>query len=106
MLDSLFKFFNNSKENKDNLTNNEDLLLICGILLEAAAIDGKIDKDELSKIESCLIEFFHIDREKSNSVIKECLNKVNEPNSFHYFTSKINKHICFVNSDIFCGARR
>ena len=38
----------NSKEDKDY---NEDLELLCGLMIEAAYTDGQIDKSELDKIE-------------------------------------------------------
>ena len=37
---------------RDKKTSNNELMLLCGIMIEAAAIDGTIDQDEI------LIEFF------------------------------------------------
>ena len=66
-------------------------MLIGGILLEAAAIDGKIDDDEIDKINKSLINFLGTNEEKSTEIINKCIEKLNEGNSLHYFTSKINK---------------
>ena len=89
-MESFLNLFNQSKLN--NIEDIDDhLILIGGILLETAAIDGKIDNNELSKIKKSLIYFFEINEEKSSYIVNKCLKKTNEPNSLHYFTSKINK---------------
>ena len=90
MLESFLNLFNQSKLNNTEGIDDH-LILIGGILLETAAIDGKIDNNELSKIKKSLIYFFEINEEKSSYIVNKCLEKANEPNSLHYFTSKINK---------------
>jgi len=91
LLESFVKFFNQSKLKEKNTENEEQLMLIGGILLEAAAIDGKIDDDEIDKINKSLINFLGTNEEKSTEIINKCIEKLNEGNSLHYFTSKINK---------------
>ena len=91
MLKSFLNFFNQPKSNKNTKGIEDDLMLVGGILLEAAAIDGKIDNIEIYKIKNSLINFFELNEEKSNYIVNKCLEKVDEPNSLHYFTSKINK---------------
>ena len=91
MLESFRNFFNKSKLNKDTEEIDSHLMLVCGILMEAAAVDGKIDDSEISKINTSLTFFFEVSKEKSTYIINKILAKVDEPNSFHYFTSKINK---------------
>ena len=66
-------------------------MLLCGIMMEAAAIDGIIDKNEISKIKTSLITIFHEKSEEVEEAISSCLEKINEPNSLHFFTSKLNK---------------
>tara|TARA_B100000686_G_C16513193_1_gene823223 strand:+ start:188 stop:559 length:372 start_codon:yes stop_codon:yes gene_type:complete len=66
-------------------------MLISGILVEAAAIDGKIDKSEVSKIKRSLVNFFEITHDKSSEIVDKSLNEIDASNSFYYFTSKINK---------------
>ena len=66
-------------------------MLLCGIMMEAAAIDGIIDKNEISKIKTSLITIFHEKSEEVEEAISTCLEKINEPNSLHFFTSKLNK---------------
>ena len=57
MLKSFLNFFNQPKLNENTKGIEDDLMLVCGILLEAAAIDGKIDNIEIYKIKNSLINF-------------------------------------------------
>ena len=94
MLDSFLNFFSRSEINKNSEEfeeNNEDIMIISGLLVEAAAIDGEIDEKEILKIKDSLIVFFKLSEEKSNNIVNKSLEKVDEQNSLHYFTSKINK---------------
>ena len=91
MLDSFLNFFNQSKLDINIEKNTDHLMLIGGILVEAAAVDGKVDENEISKIEKSLINFFEVREEKANYIVNKSLKKAFEPNSLHYFTSKINK---------------
>ena len=91
MLAALQKLFQqpNLKNNKKNSIN--ELMLLCGIMLEAAAIDGKVDTNEILKIKTSLVTIFNEKKEEVEEAISSCLDKINEPNSLHYFTSKLNK---------------
>jgi len=94
LLDSFLNFFSRSEINKNSEEfeeNNEDIMIISGLLVEAAAIDGEIDEKEILKIKDSLIVFFKLSEEKSNNIVNKSLEKVDEQNSLHYFTSKINK---------------
>ena len=92
MLDSFINFIKNPTSDHHVKSNNDNnLILVCGILLEAASIDGRIDNNEILRINHSLIDFFKINEEKSNNIVKKCLGKVDDQNSFHYFTSRINK---------------
>ena len=91
MLESFLNFFNQSKLNKNTETIDDDFIFISGIFVEAAAVDGKIDKNEVYKIKQSLINFLEVSEERSNYIVNKSLEKANEPNSLYYFTSKINK---------------
>ena len=95
MLDSFLNLFNQPKSNKVNTEDEERLLILGGILVETASIDGNIDESEISKIKQSLINFFEINEEKSNYIVNKSLEKANEPNSLYYFTSKINKEFVY-----------
>ena len=94
MLDSFLNFFSRSEINKNSKEfeeNNDDIMIISGLLVEAAAIDGEIDEKEILKIKDSLIVFFKLSEEKSNYIVNKSLEKADEQSSLHYFTSKINK---------------
>ena len=91
MLESLKKIFNQSDTSENNINSNEELNLLCGLMIEAAETDGKIDKEEIIKISKILIETFEENIEDVKQEIEKCLKEVNEPKSLHFFTSKINK---------------
>tara|TARA_B100001123_G_C14854119_1_gene845283 strand:- start:223 stop:675 length:453 start_codon:yes stop_codon:yes gene_type:complete len=91
LLDSLKKLFkNNNKENEEPQLN-EGLDLLCGIMIEAAETDGKIEQNEILKISNILINIFEEDSDEVKKTIDICLKDINQPKSLHYFTSKINK---------------
>ena len=84
-------FLNQSELSKDTDNIDDHLTIISGILVETAVIDGKIDNREISEIKKTLINFFEVGDEKIDYIINKSLEKADEPNSLHYFTSKINK---------------
>ena len=91
MLNNLKNFFNKSNVKEADNENNYKLSLFCGIMIEAANVDGKIDNSEIVKIESSLVNIFQESLEDIKQVMNDCIDKINEPNSFHSYTSKINK---------------
>ena len=91
MLESFLNFFNQPKLNKNTEEINEHLMLISGILVEVAAVDGKIDESEIRMIKKSLLNYFEVNENKLDAIVNKCLEKADEPNSLHYFTSKINK---------------
>ena len=91
MLKSLKNIFTSSASDKKDLSDYDELNLFCGILVEAASIDGTIDKEEVNKIKSSLVEIFDEKDEKIQKIMEECLKEANQPNSIHFYTSKINK---------------
>ena len=91
MLESLKKIFNQSATLDDDINSSEELNLLCGLMIEAAQTDGKIDEEEISKISTILIETFEEKVDDVKKEITKCLEEINEPKSLHSFTSKINK---------------
>ena len=89
----MFKVLKNFFEDENVSSNDtiDDLHLLCGIMMEAAAIDGKIDQKEIDKIYKVLIEVFHEKPEDVESELQNCLNELNEHKSLFFFTSKINQ---------------
>ena len=89
MFNSLKNFFNQQENSDNNL--NEDLNILCGLMIETAYVDGKIDQSEINKISNVLIDTFKEDPKNVEGEIKKCLDELDDSKSFHYFTSKINK---------------
>ena len=89
MLNILKKLFNES-ENK-SVETVSDLHLFCGLMIEAANIDGIVDQTEIEKISKVLVEVFHENPELVEIEIHNCLKELNDNKSLHFFTSRINK---------------
>ncbi len=89
MFTSLKKLFKESDTTSP--TSNGDLHLLCGLMIEAANIDGSIDEDEINKISTTLVENFQEDIKEVEKEIKKCLIELNNSKSLYFFTSRINK---------------
>ena len=89
MFEILKNFF--KKEEGIEVNTSSDLHLLCGIMMEAASIDGKIDQGEINKISKVLIESFNEDQTEVEKELNKCLDELNEHKSLHFFTSKINQ---------------
>ena len=100
MLSSLKKIFTQSKDDVQENNSEEDLNLLCGLMLEAAQIDGKVDQIEVKKISQTLIEIFHEDKSKVELELQNSLKKIDEQKSLHYFTSKLNKRFSNEKKDL------
>ena len=90
MFQSLKNIF--SADQNINLKNeNNEIDILCGLMIEAANTDGKITQEELNKISNSLINVFKEDPK----IVEESLNKAfeNKDNSksLYFYTSKLNK---------------
>ncbi len=90
MLNLLKNFFDNS-DHKQNTSTNENLQILCGLMIEAANIDGEIDQSEIKKINHALVDLFKEKKDDVDNSIKMALNNTNDSKSLYYYTSKINK---------------
>ena len=89
---NLLKNILNNQNSKEDKNNNKNLELLCGLMIEAAYTDGKIDENELNKIKLSLVYVFAEDPNEVDSVIEEAKKNKNNSNSLHYYTSYINKN--------------
>ena len=89
MLKSLKNIFNKAEDTSSDLDNS--LHLLCGLMIEAANIDGLIDQKEIDKIYYVLVNVFNEDAQEVELVLKKCIDEIDSNKSLHYFTSKINK---------------
>ena len=56
------KIFKRSEESLPESVSKEELYLLCGLMIEAAQTDGRIDKMELERISNTLTETFKEDK--------------------------------------------
>ena len=89
MFKSLTKLFNQPEQKNTSQHLEDEIMLFVGLLVEAAAVDGKIDEAEILIIKNFIIDFFKVTNEKADLIINKCVESAGEPNLLHYFTSKI-----------------
>ena len=89
MLNILKNFFENKDNNKSDI--NENLELLCGLMIEAANTDGEIDQTEKAKINSVLVDVFNEDSDQVINVLNKAIENRDNSKSLHFYTSKINK---------------
>ena len=89
---NLLKNILNSQNSQEDDNSNKELELLCGLMIEAAYTDGKIEISELNKIKLSLINIFSEDPKEVNLVLKKAEENKNNSKSLHYYTSFINKN--------------
>ena len=89
---NLLKNILNNKDSTKEIEDNENLELLCGLMIEAAFTDGQIDNNELNKIKLSLINVFSEDPKEVNLVLEKAEKNKNNSKSLHHYTSFINKN--------------
>ena len=90
MLQSLKNIFQKT-QNTTETDNIDELTILCGLMIEAANIDGNVTQDEINKTSSSLIKIFKEDPLKVKKVLMKTLKYKDEPKSLQFFSYKINK---------------
>ena len=72
-------------------TQNKELDLLSGLMIEAANTDGKVTQDELNKISSSLINVFKEDSKAVEVSLTKAFENKDNSRSLFYYTSKLNK---------------
>jgi len=90
----LINLLRNFFENKEIDQNSEDsnLELLCGLMIEAANSDGDIGAEEIKKIRETLINIFKENPDKVDTVLDQSIKNSNNSKSLYYYSSKINKN--------------
>ena len=88
LLKNILSNKNTPGENKES----ESLELLCGLMIEAAYIDGQIEQIELNKIKLSLINVFNEDPNKVEQILNEAVKNKNNSKSLYNYTSFINKN--------------
>ena len=90
MLQSLKNIFSGDKGiNQENQNNEIDIL--CGLMIEAANTDGKITQEELNKISNSLINVFKEDPKIVEESLNNAFENKDNSKSLYFYTSKLNK---------------
>ena len=89
---NLLKNILNNKNFPEEKEDKKDLELLCGLMIEAAYTDGKIDDSELNNIKFSLINVFNEDPNDVNLVLEDAIKNKNNSKSLHHYTSFINKN--------------
>ena len=89
---NLLKNILNTHNSLEDKNDNNDLELLCGLMIEAAYSDGEIDSSELNKIKLSLINVFEEDPSEVNLILEKALKNKNNSRSLHHYTSIINKN--------------
>tara|TARA_Y100001970_G_scaffold279301_1_gene386386 strand:- start:9869 stop:10315 length:447 start_codon:yes stop_codon:yes gene_type:complete len=90
LLDSLKNIFLQNKSSNNEL-DEENVDILCGLMIEAANTDGKITQEELNKISSSLIDIFKEDPEIVEKNLTSALKDKDNSRSLYFYTSKLNK---------------
>ena len=90
MINSLKNIFNKGQDSKID-SDYSELDLLVGLMIEAANIDGSIDKIEVDNIKLILIKKFNENEQDVNNSINKTIQKINNMKSLHFFTSNLNK---------------
>ena len=90
MFQSLKNIFSGDKGiNQENQNNEIDIL--CGLMIEAANTDGKITQEELNKISNSLINVFKEDPKIVEESLNNAFENKDNSKSLYYYTSRLNK---------------
>ena len=90
MFQSLKNIFSGEQGiNQENQNNEIDIL--CGLMIEAANTDGKITQEELNKISYSLINVVREDPKIVEESLNNAFENKDNSKSLYFYTSKLNK---------------
>ena len=90
MLQSLKKIFANDKILTDE-SENKEIDILSGLMIEAANTDGEVKQEELNKISHSLINVFKEDPKIVEISLTKAFENKDNSKSLYYYTSKLNK---------------
>ena len=90
MLQSLKNIFAGEQILNDDTENNE-IDILSGLMIEAANTDGKVTQEELNKISHSLINVFKEDPKAVEVSLTKAFENKDNSESLFYYTSKLNK---------------
>ncbi len=90
MLKSLKNIFASDKSLNIE-TENTEVDILSGLMIEAANTDGEITQEELNKISYSLINIFKEDPQDVEESLNKAFENKDNSRSLYYYTSKLNK---------------
>ena len=72
-------------------TENTEIDILSGLMIEAANTDGEVSQDELNKISYSLINIFKEDPKAVEISLTKAFENRDNTKSLYYYTSKLNK---------------
>ena len=90
MLQSLKKIFA-SDQILNAETENTEIDILSGLMVEAANTDGEVTQEELNKISESLINVFKEDPTAVEVSLTKAFENKDNSKSLYYYTSKLNK---------------
>ena len=90
MLQSLKNIFA-SDQTLNSETENAEIDILSGLMIEAANTDGEITQEELNKISHSLIGVFKEDPKAVEVSLTKAFENKDNSKSLYYYTSKLNK---------------
>ena len=90
MLQSLKNIFA-SAQTLNTETENTEIDILSGLMIEAANTDGEVTQEELNKISQSLINVFKEDPKAVEVSLTKAFENKDNSKSLYYYTSKLNK---------------
>ena len=90
MLQSLKNIFA-SDQTLNTETENTEIDILSGLMIEAANTDGEVTQEELNKISNSLINIFKEDPKAVEISLTKAFENKDNSKSLYYYTSKFNK---------------
>ena len=90
MLQSLKNIFASDRILNDQ-TENTEIDILSGLMIEAANTDGEVTQEELNKISYSLINVFKEDPKAVEISLTKAFENKDNSKSLHYYTHKLNK---------------
>ena len=78
-------------------TENKEIDILSGLMIEAANTDGEVTQEELNKISHSLINVFKEDPKVVEVSLTKAFKNKDNSKSLYYYTSKLNKSYSYEN---------
>ena len=85
--------------------NNKEVLSASCLLLSIVKADGIINNNEINITKDIISDFFNIDTEQTNSIIKLALDKLNNSTDIFEFSKEVNNNFTYQDKiDFICSS--